>query len=213
MVGVLGFLYSTLLGQEIGDYLPYLGIGIVVWQFVSTVANEGCVALIGATNLIKQVRMPLATHICRMAWRNFIILLHSLPVVVVLMMFFGHLPSWQILLVLPAMLLIFLNAIWSGIVFGILCARFRDIAPIIGNIFQVGFFLTPVMWRVEALQDRAWIAHYNPFYHLIEIVRAPILGAGAPLVSWAVSLGLIIFGFALAQYLMVRCRERVAYWI
>ncbi|MDO6388180.1 ABC transporter permease [Uliginosibacterium sp. 31-12] len=213
MVGVLGFLYSTLFKQEVSDYLPYLGIGMVVWQFISTAANEGCTVMIGAAQVIKQIRMPLSAHVCRMTWRNFIILLHSLPVVVVLMLFFGHAATWQMLLLIPGLLLLLLNAVWSGIVFGILCARYRDVAPIIGNLFQVGFFLTPVMWRVDALQHRAWVAHLNPFHHLIEIVRGPILGVPVALESWLWAFGLLVLGFAFAQYLMVRCRERVAYWL
>lgn len=213
MVVVLAFLYSTLLGQEISNYLPYLGIGIVIWQFISTVANEGCLTLVGSTHLIKQIRMPLTTHVCRMAWRNFVILLHSLPVVVILMMCFGHALTWEALLAFPALLILLLNAIWTGVVFGILCARYRDIAPIVANFFQVFFFLTPVMWRVEALKERNWIAEYNPVYHLIDIVRGPILGDPVSLDSWFISLGILVLGFAFAQYLMIRCRERVAYWV
>lgn len=213
MVGVLGFLYSQLLGQEISDYLPYLGIGLVIWQFISTAANEGCMSMIGSGHIIKQIRMPLTTHVCRMAWRNFIILLHSLPVVVLLMVFFGHALTLEAFLLVPGLAVVLLNAVWSGIVFGILCARFRDVAPIIGNLFQVGFFLTPVMWRAAELKDRAWIADINPFHHLIEIVRGPILGVPVPMASWMWSIGLLVIGFGLAQYLMVRCRERVAYWL
>jgi ABC-type polysaccharide/polyol phosphate export permease len=213
MVGVLGFLYSTLFKQEISNYLPYLGVGLVVWQFISTAASEGCTVLIGAAHIIKQIRMPLSAHVCRMAWRNFIILLHSLPVVLVLMFLFGHPLTWEMILLIPGLLIVLLNAVWSGIVFGILCARYRDVAPIIGNLFQVGFFLTPVMWRVDSLQGREWVAHYNPFYHLIEIIRGPILGSPVLLDSWVWSIGLLIVGFAFAQYLMVRCRERVAYWL
>lgn len=213
MVGVLGFLYSELLKQDISDYLPYLGIGLVVWQFISTAANEGCTTMIAAGNIIKQIRMPLTTHVCRMAWRNFIILMHSLPVVILLMIFFGHMITLEFLLVIPGLLIVALNAVWSGIVFGILCARYRDIAPIIGNLFQVGFFLTPVMWRAAELKERAWIAEFNPFHHLIEIVRGPILGVPVPITSWVCSIALLVFGFAFAQYLMARCRERVAYWL
>jgi len=213
MVGVLGFLYSQLLGQEITDYLPYLGIGLVVWQFISTAANEACTTLIGAGHLIKQIRMPLTTHVCRMAWRNFLILLHSLPVLVLIMVFFGHAITFEMLLLLPGLLIVLFNAVWSGIVFGILCARYRDVAPIIGNLFQVGFFLTPVMWRAGDLKGREWIADFNPFHHLIEIVRGPILGAPVPVTSWLLSLAILVVGFGAAQVLMVRCRERVAYWL
>ncbi|NMG29137.1 ABC transporter permease [Aromatoleum evansii] len=213
MVGVLGFLYSQLLGQEISDYLPYVGIGLVIWQFISTAANEGCNVMIGAGHIIKQVRMPLTTHVLRMVWRNFIILLHSLPVVVLLMIFFGHALTLEAILLIPGLLVLTLNAVWSGIVFGVLCARYRDVAPIIGNLFQVGFFLTPVFWRAEDLKDRAWVADINPFNHLIEIVRGPILGVPVALESWVWSVALLIVGFSAAHYLMARFRERVAYWL
>lgn len=213
MVGVLGFLYSELLQQDISDYLPYLGVGLVVWQFISTAANEGCMTMISAASTIKQIRMPLSTHVCRMVWRNFIILLHSLPVVVLLMLAFGHSLTAKMLLLVPGLFLLLLNAVWAGIVFGILCARFRDVAPIIGNIFQVGFFLTPVMWRASDLKERAWIADFNPFNHLIDIVRSPILGSELSISSWGWSIGMLVCGFLLAQYLMIRFRERVAYWV
>lgn len=213
MVGVLGFLYSQLLGQEITDYLPYLGIGLVVWQFISTAANEGCYTLIGAGHVIKQIRMPLTTHVCRVVWRNFVILLHSLPVVIVIMLFFGHALTLEALLVVPGLLLVLLNAVWSSIVFGILCTRFRDVAPIISNLFQVLFFLTPVFWHAADLKDRAWIAELNPVTHLIEVVRGPILGTPIALESWYWSIALVVLGFVAAQYLMARCRERVAYWL
>jgi lipopolysaccharide transport system permease protein len=213
MVGVLGFLYSQLLGQEITDYLPYLGVGLVIWQFISTSANEGCSTLIGAGYVIKQVRMPLTAHVCRVVWRNFVILLHSLPVVIVLMLGFGRALTLETLLLLPGLLLVLLNAVWSSIVFGILCARFRDVAPIISNLFQVLFFLTPVFWHAKDLKDRAWIAEINPVTHLIEVVRGPILGTPIAPESWYWSITLVVFGFAVAQYLMIRCRERVSYWL
>ena len=76
-----------------------------------------------------------------------------------------------------------------------------------------GFLFTPVMWMPEILEDRAWIAHYNPFYHLIEIVRAPLLDRPVYLESWMWSIGLLGVGFMFAQYLMRRARNRVPYWL
>ena len=213
LVLVLGFLYSELLGQNIDDYLPYLGIGLVVWQFISTAANEACIVMIGSSHIIKQIPMPLTVHVCRMVWRNFIILMHSLPVVILLMLLFGHRMNWELLYLVPAMVILFLNAVWFGIVFSLLCARYRDVAPIIGNLFQVGFFLTPVMWKVKDLEGRAWIAEFNPFFHLIEIVRGPLLGSSISLSSWVWTISLLFIGFGMAQYLMIRCRNKVAYWV
>ena len=75
------------------------------------------------------------------------------------------------------LLLIGLNAVWVGLLLGLLCARFRDIPPMITNLVQVALFLTPIMWKKEMLGRYEWThADLNPFHHFIEIVRAPLLG-------------------------------------
>lgn len=213
MVGVLGILYSTLLNQNIEDYLPYLGVGLVLWQYISTCINEGANTFITYGYIMKQARMPITTHVMRIVWRNFIILLHSLPVVIVLMFLFGHSPTLKFLWVIPGLALIFLNTIWLSIVLSIICTRFRDILPIVTNIIQVAFFFTPIMWSKDLLKERAWAADVNPFYHMIEIVRAPILGANIEPLSWIFSCVLTVIGFIFAHYLMVKCRDRVPYWL
>lgn len=213
MVAVLGALYSTLLNQEINQYLPFLAVGLVIWQYLASVINEGCTAFIGAGGLIQQIRLPLTVHVCRIVWRNFVILLHSLPVVVVMLMMF-HRPLGIECLLLPlGLLLILLHGVWIGLSLGILCARFRDISPIVSNFVQVIFFFTPVMWMPEILKDRGWVAYYNPFYHLIEIIRAPLLHRPILWESWIWTIAFLAVGFAVAQTLMRRARNRVPYWL
>jgi lipopolysaccharide transport system permease protein len=213
MVVVLGALYSTLLQQEITNYLPFLAVGLVVWQYLASIINEGCTSFIGSAYLIKQIRLPLTVHACRIVWRNFVILLHSLPVVIIMLIAFGRMPGSELLLLPLGLMLLLLHGVWIGIALGILCARFRDIPPIVTNLVQVAFFFTPVMWSPEILKDRAWVAEYNPFYHMIEIVRAPIIGRPVHLDSWLWSLALLVIGFAFAQFLMQRFRNRVPYWL
>ena len=213
LVLVLGFLYSTLFRQEISDYLPFLATGLIVWQYIATMANESCTVFIEAGYLIKQIRMPLTIHVARIVWRNFIILIHNLPVILVILIVFDRLPGWGILVVPVGVLILMLNGIWIGIVLGILGARYRDIKPIIGNFVQIAFFFTPIMWMPEILEDRAWVAEYNPFYHLIELIRAPLLGGSVPLQSWLWAAGMIIVGFLSAQWLLRHYRTRVPYWL
>lgn len=213
MVAVLGTLYSILLHQDAKDYIPYLAIGLVVWQFLSTCAMEGCSVFMGAGYLIKQIRLPLTVHVCREVWRNFVIFLHSLPVVIIALIVFGRWPNEYIFVLPLGLILLLLNTIWVSVVLGIVCARYRDILPIVSNFIQIAFFFTPVMWSADILKQRAWVAEYNPLYHLIEIVRAPILGVPTQLNSWIWAAGLAVFGFALAQWMMYRFRNRVAYWL
>jgi lipopolysaccharide transport system permease protein len=213
MVIVLGFLYSTLLKQEIKHYLPFLAVGLVVWQFIATVINEGTTALLSSHHLIKQLNLPLTVHVCREVWRNFLILLHSLPIVILMLLLFGFWPNWSLVLLPLGLLLLFLNGIWIGIILGVLCARFRDIPPIVTNLMQIAFFLTPVMWSPQILENRAWVAQWNPLYHSIEVIRAPLIGSPIFLDSWIWTLAFCLLNGLIAQWLMKRYRNRVAYWI
>jgi lipopolysaccharide transport system permease protein len=213
MVWVLGTLYSSILNQEISSYLPFLAVGLVVWQFISSTVSEGCTVFIASSALIKQINLPLTIHVCRVVWRNFIIFLHSLPIIILALLIFGAMPTNQIFLLPFGLILLLLNAVWLTIILGILCARYRDVLPMVTNFLQVAFFFTPVMWSPDILKSKVWIAVYNPLYHLIEIIRAPILGRPIEMESWFWSIGLIIFGFGLSQYLMIRHRNRVAYWL
>lgn len=213
MIGVLGFLYSELLKQEISQYLPFLGVGLVLWQYLSTSITEGSNAFISGSFLMKQIRMPATIHVCRIVWRNFCILLHSLPPVMILSLALGNRPNADFILIIPGLFLLLLTATWIGIVLGILCLRYRDLLPIVANILQVAFFFTPIMWAPTLLKERAWIAHYNPLYHLIEIVRAPMIGEPIDPISWVWAIGMVVVGFAIAQALMKTARHRLAYWI
>ena len=71
-----------------------------------------------------------------------------------------------------------IDALALTLLLGAFCARFRDIQPIVNSVMQIGFFMTPVIWKPDQL-GAAGIAKLplNPFFDLLEIVRGPILGS------------------------------------
>ena len=88
-----------------------------------------------------------------------------------------------------------------------------DIPLIITNLVQVAFFLTPVMWPPHMLGRHVWILNFNPFYHFLEIVRAPILGEVMNPWSWPAAIVLTALGAMLLLAVFSRYRARVAYWV
>jgi ABC-type polysaccharide/polyol phosphate export permease len=213
MILALGLLYARLLGQSVADYLPYLGVGLVVWSFLSTVVNDGCNVFVSVDFIMKQVRLPLTVHAARLVWRNLIIFGHNAVVLLVMMIWLQRPIGWTLLTLPVAVLVITINALWITLLLGVFCTRFRDIPPIIANLVQIAFFMTPILWKPDVLGNRRWIADFNPAYHFLEIVRAPILGAPLPLVSWAVTLVLLPLGFGLTLIVLARFRSRVTYWL
>jgi lipopolysaccharide transport system permease protein len=213
MIVALGLLYARLLQQPVTDYLPYLGVGLVIWSFMSTVVNEGCNVFVSVDYVMKQVNLPLTVHAARLIWRNLIIFGHNAVVLLVMIVWLERPISWTMVTLPLAVLVITINALWITLLLGVFCTRFRDIPPIITNLVQIAFFMTPILWKPDVLGNRRWIADFNPAYHFLEIVRAPILGAPLPATSWFAALALLPVGFGLTLLVLSRFRSRVTYWL
>ena len=94
-----------------------------------------------------------------------------------------------------------------------LSTRYRDIPQVIANVIQVIFFVTPIFWSPETLPNRPAFVVFNPFYHLIEIVRAPLLGGCRAAMSWGLCIGMALVGCGFTAWLYRRAHARIAYWV
>lgn len=209
----LGVTYGALFQMPLTDYLPYLCIGIVVWTLLSSFIIEGCVAFTGAEAAIKQVPAPLSVHVYRMVWRSVVTFLHNAVIVVLVLVFFGINPGWDGFVSLLGALIVILNGVAFALLFGTLSARFRDIPPLMGNFIQTLFFVTPVIWHADNLKERQIIAEWNPFFHLIEIVRAPLLEGIPPVGTWIIVAIFTVANIGVALLFYSRFRWRIPYWI
>ena len=213
LVGVLGALYGTLLKVEIAGYVPFLALGFIVWGLISGLVTESCAAFTGADSIIKQVSLPLSIHVYRVVWRNLIVFFHNAVIFVVVATIFSSWPGWTGLLALPGLALLCLNGMWAGLFLGIISARFRDMPPIVASIMRISFFVTPIIWMPSLLPDRAILLDFNPFFHFMELVRAPLLAQTPGLVSWLAVLGITVGGWLVTFALFRRYRRRIAYWV
>ncbi|WP_079213468.1 ABC transporter permease [Brucella pituitosa] len=214
-IGALGLIFGTLFQSEMREFLPYLCAGVIMWGFISTTLSEGCSAFSGSDGIILQVRMPLFVHVMRVLWRNVIILAHNIVIFPIIALIMGRNINMNILWAFPGFVLVFLNVAWMVLILGIICARFRDMMQVMTNILQVLFYATPIMWMVKILPDHVSkeFIQWNPFYHFIELVRAPLLGSSPTLLNWLFPMVLLFVGWAFAIVFYGKYRWRVAYWL
>jgi ABC-type polysaccharide/polyol phosphate export permease len=210
---LLGFIYSKLFHQEIATFLPYIAAGLITWGFISGTTTEACNAFVENAGIIKQIRLPYSIYVMRMIWRSFIVFLHTVVLIVPIAIFFRMDIGLNTLLFIPGMFLVILNQIWVSIVIGIFATRFRDIVQLVATAIQICMFVTPIMWPISAVPDARFIALVNPLYHLIQLVRAPLLGEVAEPLSWLVVLIMCVIGYGLAAILLDRANSRLVYWL
>lgn len=209
----MGPLYGVLLGQPLSQYMHFLAVGFVVWIFISGLITDGCQAFIAAEGYIKQTKLPLTVHALRVVWRNVLILAHNFIIVVLVSAYFMPSWNWGLLTVPAGVFVIAVNGLWLVLLLGLLSARFRDVPQIVTSLVQLLFFVTPIFWRPEMLTAGKWVTDWNPVFHLIELVRAPILGNPVPAGSWLFIMVMTASGWVVAIAFFARFRARIAYWM
>lgn len=212
-VAGLGITYAALFRVPVIAYLPYVTVGMVLWSLITALLNEGAATFTAATAAIKQMPAPIGIHVLRVVWRNLIILVHNAVIVLIVLVACGVRPGWAGFAAVPGLALLLVNGIGWSVTLGLVGARFRDMMPLVANATQMLLFVTPVLWRASDLGERRVLAELNPMFHLIEIVRAPLLGAGVPVESFAVALAVTALNLGLALAFYTRLRWRVAYWL
>ena len=209
----MGPLYGALLNIKTEEFVPYLALGIITWGLISTLILDACNAFIGSDSIVRSVRLPLSLHIFRSVYRNVLFFAHNILAFVPVMLYVKIVPTLQWLMVIPGLLIIVIAAVPLSILLGIFCARFRDMQPIVGSVVQLAFFLTPIFWKPSALGHRAYVAHYNPLYMFLELVRGPLYGTMPDASVYAGAGITTVILFVLAIPLFIRFRSRIAFWI
>lgn len=215
MIACIGFVFGQIFSTPMDEYLPFLAAGIILWAFITGTINEGCTGFIDAQGIIKQLPIPLFVHILRVVWRNVLILAHNILILPLVLLVMGKGLSFVALWALPGLLLVVLCLSWIALLFAMLCARYRDLPQIVASVLQVAFYLTPIIWLPSLLPDRVGVSflELNPFYHLLELIRGPLLGHVPSLTSWIAVAGITFLGWLFTLFVFSRLHKRVAYWL
>lgn len=213
MVLALSLVFSNLFNQPLDKFVPYLSTGLIFWSLLSITLVEGSTTFIDSHTFIKNTSIPLSVYFYRTLARNVIIWLHNIVVLFAIFVFFGVEFNYFTLLFFPGFLLLLAIIGMLGLIFGVVSSRYRDFPPFITSVLQVVFFLTPIFWSMDSIPNRPGFLTYNPFYHMLEIVRAPLLGQSPAPESWILCMCVAIILAPLTTWLYCRGYSRIAYWV
>nr|WP_294914596.1 ABC transporter permease [uncultured Neokomagataea sp.] len=212
MIIAMGLLYGYLLTASLREYLPFLSLSLVLWGYFSSIINEAAGIFSQGKAVLHARRTPITLMVLRFVVRQVLVACHNLVVVLVVFAIFRIVPHHTWLVILGVIIALF-DSLAISFAVGILGARFKDISPVSSAVMQVLFFVTPVIWKPELV---SWGRQYlllDPFYPILEILRAPLLGGEVPPLFIEVAfLQAVILG-GLSLVLFSRMRARIAYWV
>lgn len=210
-----GLVYAYLFKQDIKVYLPYVATGFVVWTLISGYIGEACSIFILNEGFINQLRLPFLIYPLRLMWRYLIMFMHHLLALGIVLAIFSPLTFTNVLASIFGLILTSINLFWMGTLLGLVSVRLRDLPILVTTIFQVMFLVTPIIWPAKALGNRMSIALWNPFYHLLEAVRAPLLDGltGLWRLHIMVDATMAIFGLTAAFILLAKWKRKLVFWL
>jgi lipopolysaccharide transport system permease protein len=210
----LGYIWAHLWNQDPTTYLPYLGSGMITWVMISAMISEGATVFTSGEGLIKQIQFPYSILVYTLVWRNMIIFFHNLSIYAVIMLWSGTPIGLSVFLAIPALLVIAINGGWIALLIGLLCTRFRDIGQIVVSVLQIVLFVTPIFYPRQSLgPNMQEFTHYNIIFHLVDVMRMPLLGKEPEPWSWEFGLLFAAFGWTVTFVVFSFFRRRIAYWI
>lgn len=183
MTALLAIVFSKLFNADIMTYAPYILSGIIVWECITACVIGGALSFVQADAYIKQCQHPLAIYTLRTVLTSQIVLaLASLALfgwsAIVLPEHFGW--SWLAALsIFPVLALI----LWPlSTLLAYIGARFRDVPHATGLVMQALWFISPVYFEAKMFRQGGLdgLVDYNPIYHLLQLVRAPLLNGAWP---------------------------------
>lgn len=209
----LGVIYAQVFQVDFRSYLPYVAIGMMVWGLINGFLTESVSTFTGTASVFTQIKIPMSVFPLSLTGRLMTAFFYR-ALVVILILFVGGkaIAPWQVLASLAGVALITWVGFWTALLFGILGARFRDFGQLINAFMTFAFFMTPVFWDASRLSQYAFVAHYNPLYHFLNIVRGPLLGATDIGISFLVAAVFSVIMPVAAFGMFAKFRHRLAYW-
>ena len=210
-----GVAASSLFGVDLSDFLPYFCTGYITWLFLSSNVSESCNIFISQTQILLTRKIPFSVFIFVQLLKNFFIFLHYLLFFFFIFLYFNLDFNFNFFLLIPGFLIFFLLLYFFIFFWGTLCTRFRDLGETTNSIISIAFFLSPIIWPIEKLSGYALkiFVDFNPLYHLISVIRLPLLGESPELFSYFYLLILLIIQIFCTFILLNKTKEGIKFWL
>ncbi|MGD8313864.1 MAG: ABC transporter permease [Syntrophobacterales bacterium] len=162
------------------DGLPYpifAFAALVPWTFFANGLNQASNSLVGSANLIKKVYFPRLVVPISSVISGVVDFVLAFAVLLGMMLFYGILPTVNILWLPLFVLLIFVTALGVGFWLSALNVQFRDVRYTVPFLTQFWLFATPIAYPSSLLSE-TWRTIYaiNPMVGVVEGFRWALLG-------------------------------------
>jgi ABC-type polysaccharide/polyol phosphate export permease len=215
LLAVYTLVFELVFRQRFGEVRPYavfLVCGLFPWTFLSTALLEGTVSLSTNAGLLRKAVFPAEVLPMVSTLASLVHFLLALPVVLLAL---GAaraagfaVGGWTVLLLpLPVVLqLVFCGGL--ALALAALAVHFKDVRDLLQNLLTLGFFLTPVLYPLEAVRHvrgLSGVIAANPATPFLRLYQELLFHGRLPAASlWLQAAGLALLAWAAGTWLFAR---------
>jgi ABC-type polysaccharide/polyol phosphate export permease len=210
----ISLVYGNLMQVSTEKYVSWMATGVVLWTFMSGTILESGDSYIQASVIIRQSNLPLPLFVWRTIFRNLLNLAHQSIVVIGVALWFHYLLKINLPVFVLGFVLVVINISWMAFVAAVVAARFRDMQQVIATALQLIFFVSPVIWIPNDMKGvRSLLLLANPFYHMFDVTRNPLLGLPVHMESVVVLLVMAVVGWLITYIIYASVRRRIVHYL
>jgi ABC-type polysaccharide/polyol phosphate export permease len=218
MTAIFCVIFQKIFQAPVGDYLPFVLTGMTVWQFLTECLTVGCHSFERGSAYIRQQPLPLAIFPLRSVMASAFHSVIAFAVALVVTWYFrGFSNIGALLLMSPALVLLFFLGWFMAILSAIAQSHFPDTAHLLEVVVQFLFYLTPIIYPPAYLQGRGRLSlllQCNPFSYLLELIRTPVVDATMPsLLTIQISVGFVMAMGLMAWAAMRQTERTLVFWV
>ncbi len=214
-VAVLATVYGTVFKvSNFSEYVVYLGIGLVVWNSLSSAITSAPSLFDHNANNLKNVSLHPVFYTLEEWAFQLQTFFQSFLLVIVCLLFFQSslLTNLFTTSFLPLVnLLLFLY--WFPLIICLLGVKFYDIVQLVPILMQVAFLLSPILYTKDSLGKLSWFADLNIFYQYLSSLRDSLINGYIDLSAAILLFFINIIGIFFSLFLLARSRRLLPFMV
>jgi teichoic acid transport system permease protein len=213
---VYGLVFGLILPSDTRppNFIPFLLVGVFVFEFFSASLSDGSKAITSNARLVQSLSFPRILLPFAVVLEQIYRLIPIIGLLLVLLVVFGETPTWSWLLIVPILLVMAVFNAGVAMIAARMSVHFRDIQQVIPFATRLIFYTSSVFFSVDLIfAERPTllaVSQANPVYEFITLSRAVLIeGPPVPPYLWwwaglwtvgAFLFGLVFFWYAEERY-------------
>ena len=215
LLSVLYVVFTNVFKSTI-EYFPlYLLLGLIMWNMLVRGTQIALNSTLSRSGILTQIHIPNEIPPISASLTALLMLTFEMMVFVAFLVAFQFIPPNTIIVFPLVLLLEFILIIGLSLPLSVLNIRFRDTQFIWSVILQVGFFVTPIFYKIDILPEKFQsILVFNPMVQVLNFAHDAVLYGKLPTIEnviLAVAMVSLIFviGYVIFRKLSPRIIEEL----